>query len=869
MRFEPRRRLATLLALYRLVTLPYLRTHPGRVTLLLVAVALGVSTVAASGNLIESAVASLERSWEIGRQQADLRIANGFAGVPEDLSSSVSEVSGVESAAAVLHTRGRLRSDQGAVDISIVAFDLLGDTLHRSEADWRTLDVEDEASLLTRTNAVILDRSFAFRHSISIGSTLAVDLPIGRRELYVAGLLPQMAAGAAFGEAILVMDLPAAQRLLDRENMVEFIDVKLAPGADTEQVRQRLVPLVGGRAVVEDAKRAPEELRTLLSSVRLILGVPGWIAIVIGALVFHHAAWLAVSQRKPQLDMLRALGASRRSLVGLLLVEGLAAGALGAVLGLVLGVALTWLASGIVGQVVGSIYHPLTTSAIHLSPGFNVIAALLGIAITMAAFLSPASATLAVAGALRVATPSRERWRRARRAAWIGAGMIPFGVASGWLQQAGPQAERLAALASSGDALLLFGIGLQVPVIVVALFSWLLRRLRSSRTVPLRLAVHELIADPGRTAAVITSVLVGVAYVVITVGVVTSLRGTVVGWIDETHTADLIIAGPASVGLLPSGMPMPGAFARILVEIPEVERVERVRLIAQPYGKRWVVIAARNAELFGSLYPISLVAGNLELARAGIRTGRGTVVSRHFAVQHDHALGDVVELRSPTGHVKLRIEAIIDDLNSADLGTVFVSPELRRSRWLATDATSFHVWLTPGTPPEAVAGSVRKALKTQCDCTVLTLGQFRERIAGVVDAIFYMAYALELIASLALVVAVVSFFALALGERGDHVRILHDLGASRARLLQAFLAEAAIVGLLGGALGCSVGVLLARRMVGTTMQIGGGFALDFTLPGAVVAATLVGAVALCLACGLLAAIPGRSLAVVAARSKAG
>jgi len=177
---------------------------------------------------------------------------------------------------------------------------------------------------------------------------------------------------------------------------------------------------------------------------------------------------------------------------------------------------------------------------------------------------------------------------RARRAAWIGAGMIPLGLASGWLQRAGPQGERLAAVASSGDALLLLGVGLQVPVIMVALFPWLLRRLRSSHAVPVRLAVHELMADPGRTAAVITSVLVGVAYVVITVGAVTSLRGTIVGWIDETHTADLVVAGSASVGLLPSGMPMPGKFAQIIAELPNVERVERVRLIAQPYGRRLI-----------------------------------------------------------------------------------------------------------------------------------------------------------------------------------------------------------------------------------------------------------------------------------------
>jgi hypothetical protein len=41
--------------------------------------------------------------------------------------------------------------------------------------------------------------------------------------------------------------------------------------------------------------------------------------------------------------------------------------------------------------------------------------------------------------------------------------------------------------------------------------------------------------------------------------------------------------------------------------------------------------------------------------------------------------------------------------------------------------------------------------------------------------------------------------------------------------------------------------------------------MDFSLPGAVLAATLVGAVALCLGCGLLATLPIRRSGGVAVR----
>jgi hypothetical protein len=63
------------------------------------------------------------------------------------------------------------------LELSIVAFDLLGDTLHHTEVDWRQLELEDEAALLTRTDAVTLDRSFTSHHSLSIGAALVVDPP--------------------------------------------------------------------------------------------------------------------------------------------------------------------------------------------------------------------------------------------------------------------------------------------------------------------------------------------------------------------------------------------------------------------------------------------------------------------------------------------------------------------------------------------------------------------------------------------------------------------------------------------------------------------------------------------------------------------
>ena len=88
--------------LLRFVSVAYLRRHSGQACLVVATVALGVAAIVATGSLIESALASLEITREATAEHADLRVANGFAGVSEDLVESVRGVEGVASAGGVL-----------------------------------------------------------------------------------------------------------------------------------------------------------------------------------------------------------------------------------------------------------------------------------------------------------------------------------------------------------------------------------------------------------------------------------------------------------------------------------------------------------------------------------------------------------------------------------------------------------------------------------------------------------------------------------------------------------------------------------------------------------------------------------------------
>lgn len=827
---DPRRWRATW-ELLRFVSGAYLRRHSGQTSLVVATVALGVAAIVATGSLIESALASLEITREATAEHADLRVANGFAGVSEDLVEGVRGVEGVASAGGVLLGTARLRLAGGVTDAVLIGIDLLSqDAVHGGSVSRERLELVDEVDFLVRPEAIALDRAFAQRHGVALGSTLEAELSNGRRRLYVAGLLDPSSASALLGGAFAVMDLPSAQAMLGRSGLVDAIDVQVASPAAVDRVRQRLEAHVSGRATVTAVGGASPEWASLLFGLRMALGLTGCIAIVVGALVIHHAVAIAASQRKAQLDVVRAVGVSRRALLVLLSAEGVALGILGAVLGAALGALLAAGAAGLFQQTVASLYAPIASSAVRTSSSYLVVGCLLGVLVTWAASIAPARGALRLSSGIATASPSRERWRKAQRLAATGALGAVVGLVFPLLDLPGlgPQAISTRVLVS--DSLVIVGLGFAAPLVLVALSPLMTRVLRGPRLLAPRLAWQGLFSDPARSATVVAAILLGSAYVIYTVASVASIREGVLAWMRGTQHSDLVVAGAGSIGLLPSSPAIPGDLEELLQAQPGVAAVARGRVVAQPYGERWVVIAARSPELFGKRQPVRVVAGDLEGARRAMQAGEGALASRVFAERNAVGAGDMIELRSPSGPVRLRIGAVIDDYNGGDLGTVFVEPGLFRRRWRDTSATAYDIWLADGVASKDARPGLVDALRTRCSCSVLTRDEVRTRTAAIVDAIFYSAYALELVAVFVMVVSMVSFFVITLGERTREIRLLHTVGATRRQLVASFLCEAVALGLLGGVLGGLSGLALSWRFVGGALREGLGLVFDFVVP---------------------------------------
>ncbi len=177
------------------------------------------------------------------------------------------------------------------------------------------------------------------------GRALGEVVRIGGNRFRVVGtMLPKgQFLGIDLDDAVYV---PAARglELFDREGLME-VDVLFAPGATTEAVVAACQRTLLARHGLEDFTITPQQqmldvLGSVLSVLTTGIAALGSISLLVGGVGILTIMTIALRERTGEIGLLRALGATRRTLVGVFLGEAVALAALGGALGLLLGIGI-------------------------------------------------------------------------------------------------------------------------------------------------------------------------------------------------------------------------------------------------------------------------------------------------------------------------------------------------------------------------------------------------------------------------------------------------------------------------------------------------------------------------------------------------
>ena len=279
--------------------------------------------------------------WVGQTLQADLFIGPGVqptTGSGQSLSPTVVDAVRAHPAAAAVDTLRNLDLVyQGQlVVLGATQFDVVlshGSLLFKTPADGRAA-----LARAVGTDAVIVSEAFANRYGAAPGDTIQLATRAGDRPFAVVAVYYDYAVD----RGVVVMDHRTfAQHFTDQPPT--SMAVYLRPGADPEQVRQEMLDGLdeGHRAFIYTNRALRGEVLRIFDSTFAITYALELIAVVVAMLGVAGTLLTLVIERRRELTMLRLIGAARRQVQRVVVIEAALIGASSMAIGLVVGLALS------------------------------------------------------------------------------------------------------------------------------------------------------------------------------------------------------------------------------------------------------------------------------------------------------------------------------------------------------------------------------------------------------------------------------------------------------------------------------------------------------------------------------------------------
>jgi putative ABC transport system permease protein len=607
------------------------------------------------------------------------------------------------------------------------------------------------------------------------------------------------------------------------------------------------------------ALESPADARTRWIGMQVLTAM-GALSTFVAVFLVAATFSFSVLQRRRELGLLRAIGATPRQLHRMLTGEALL---VGVVAGLT-GVALGTLGAPVMGSVLVDGGFEPAGFTVRTEPLALAAAFLTGLIVTVAGVWLAArrAARAGPLEALRTADAERKPMTRSR---WAGGALaLSFGSLSA-IATASADALSIPNLTLLSAMLLVTGISLLSPVMVPPLARILMAPFSQG---PVGLLVRQsAFTAARRTASTAAPVLLTVSFAMLITGMVatgasayaarranaTDATAVLVpdGTPGLTHAAvaaAISASGSAGVSFIPTtvfigrtpllltGVSSPTSSSP--VPAPEPGQPKPERLGPEPERLEPGQQPEPGPLELGQQEPGRLETGQLETGHAvpGQLVPGEVTVSQSVATRHGWTVGSVVEVTVANGRlVPLRIGAVAED-SSARFGAVVAA------EWVPSNdpsALTQAVLLAAGEPGNYGPGA-----------KVLTPEQYAAQADAEEDRLVWtFTLVLVLMAAGFSLIAVANTLLMSTAGRAQDLHVLRKAGATNKQLLRLVAAETTLVVLIGSILGLLVatGALLAIR-AGLSEQTGHPVPLVIAWP------TVTLTAGMCLLAGLLASV---------------
>lgn len=821
-----------------------LRARPSRTFLTTFGIVLGVAVILAISITNLSTLDSITTLFSESSGKANLAITSATSseqGFRDDAVYRASAVPGVQYAVPSLHVQALLADDVRPSQVEVSMFGAVAGgmqiygidpVLDRQAREYKIVAGQFLSDDLDPYD-IVLVKDYAEQKHIQVGKDILMLTPQGYEKLRVVGLMSKEGPGNLNNGAFGVMPLRAAQKIFNRSGSLDQIDIVATPqaanGAELDALKASLQNKLGREYSVIYPATQGKRVTQMLNTYQIGLSFFSVIALFVGAFLIYNAFSMTVVERTREIGMLRTIGMTQTQVMQQILMEAGILGFIGAGLGVGAGILLSQgLIRGselLVGQAVREVHVPADGLMISI---------LVGIGVTLVAALIPAwqAGRISPLEALRIRGNTREGWL----------------VTRGW---------------TLGIVLLIFSyiflyypifpLSIQYKIGNAAVFTLFVG---ATLLIPATIGPWERITRPWinriyggegqlgarntqrakmRTMLTVAALMVGVAMILGIRSMTDAFEHDIRAWIEVYIGGDLFVHSnlPLRADLEPRLEAIEGVAAVTPMRYFDVKRLK------PGGGDENVAFMAFDPASYRRVTSFVFTAnqGNPDQLIDRLAAGDAVFISSVMSERTGLKQGDTIRLETRRGAHDFEIVAVVVDFYNQ--GIVIEGSWKDMRRYFGIDNVSmFLLKVDPEENVDQVSKRIDEQYGKTRHLTIESNKSLKARALGLTAQAFSLFDVLAMIAMIVAALGVVNTMTMSVLERTREIGMLRSLGMTRWQVGKMILAEAAIIGLIGGAFGLAFGLFLSRVFLIATTVLQG-YDLTYVLPTQGIVVSLV------------------------------
>jgi lipoprotein-releasing system permease protein len=315
----------------------------------------------------------------------------------QDLRTQLLNKPGVLGATPYLYTQAMITAGEGGTGAILRGIDpATASTVISIEKFMQQGSLADLTTSVGRVPGIVIGRDLADQLHLRVADRVRLISPAG--PLTPMGIIPRMKAGRVVGifetgmyeydSTLIYVSLATARQFLDIEAGVHGIELRLADIYQADRIAREIEQELGANYVAKDWIRLNKNLFSALRLEKTALSIIVALIVLVAAFNIVSTLIMVVMEKARDIAILKAMGATSRSIMRIFIYEGLVIGLTGTVLGVGGGLAACELLRHYQFIKLPDVY-PMTTLPVQVLPLDVAMIAGAAVLITFLATLYP------------------------------------------------------------------------------------------------------------------------------------------------------------------------------------------------------------------------------------------------------------------------------------------------------------------------------------------------------------------------------------------------------------------------------------------------------------------------------------------------